>query len=193
MGRLKNGEAALASSSIAVTVMMLSVLPSMGIAQGILTLVGQKLGEKKANEAEVITWDGVKISSIYMTLVAFTFWFIPEFYLTWFKNEGNAVLWGQVNILAPQLLGIVAVFTIFDSAYLNISFALKGAGDTKFVSLVALLFPWPFMVLPAFLLQQHDNAVVYSWAFIVLYSITITSILTLRFKQGKWKSMSVIH
>lgn len=193
IGRLKNGEAALASSSIAVTVMMLSVLPSMGIAQAVLTLVGQKLGEKNPAEAERLTWDGVKVSSVYMGLVALTFWFVPEFYLTWFKNEGNAVLWSQVSTMAPQLLGIVAIFTIFDSAYLNISFALKGAGDTRFVSLVALLIPWPFMVLPAFLLQEHDNAVVLSWAFIVLYSITITSILTLRFRQGKWKSMSVIH
>ncbi len=193
MGRLNNGEAALASSSIAVTVMMLSVLPSMGIAQSVLTLVGQKLGEKKSEEAAILTWDGVKISFIYIALVAITFWTIPEFYLSWFKNEGNPVLWMQVSELAPKLLGVVAVFTIFDSIYLNISFALKGAGDTKFVSLVALIVPWPVMVLPTFLLKEHPNAVVLSWCFVILYSLTLTTILTLRFKQGKWKEMSVIH
>ncbi len=193
MGRLKNGEAALASSSIAVTVMMLSVLPSMGIAQSVLTLVGQKLGEKKAEEAAIITWDGVKISFIYIALVAISFWCIPEFYLSWFKNEENAALWSQVSELAPKLLGVVAIFTIFDSIYLNISFALKGAGDTRFVSLVALTIPWPVMVLPAFLLKDHANAVVLSWCFVILYSLCLTTILSLRFKQGKWKTMSVIH
>lgn len=192
MGRLQNGEAALASSSIAVTVMMLSVLPSMGIAQAVLTLVGQKLGEKKPEEAATITLDGVKISCIYMTLMGLSFFLIPEFYLSWFKNEENAMLWSQVSVLAPKILGIVAVFTIFDSMYLNISFALKGAGDTKFVSFVALVIPWPLMVLPAFLLKDYENAVVWSWWFVALYSFTITSILFWRFKQGKWKSMSVI-
>ncbi|MFY7992387.1 MAG: MATE family efflux transporter [Bacteriovoracaceae bacterium] len=193
MGRLQNGEAALASSSIAVTVMMLSVLPSMGIAQSVLTLVGQKLGEKKPEEAATLTWDGVKISFIYIASVAISFWFIPEFYLSWFKNEGNAALWAQVSELAPKLLGVVAIFTIFDSIYLNISFALKGAGDTKFVSLVALVVPWPVMVLPTFLLKEHPNAVVLSWCFVILYSLCLTTILSLRFKQGKWKKMSVIH
>jgi MATE family multidrug resistance protein len=193
MGKLPNGEAALASSSIAVTVMMLSVLPTMGVAQSVLTLVGQKLGEKKPEEAAAITWDGVQISLIYMFIIAMSFWFIPDFYLSWFKNEENALLWNQVQDLAPKLLAIVALFTVFDSAYLNISFALKGAGDTKFVSIMALLVPWPLMVLPAFLLKEHPNAVVLSWAFVVLYSITITSILAWRFRQGKWKSMSVIY
>jgi len=90
MGRLPNGEAALASSSIAVTVMMLSVLPTMGVAQSVLTLVGQKLGEKKPDEAAAITWDGVQISLVYMFIIAMSFWFVPDFYLSWFKNEENA-------------------------------------------------------------------------------------------------------
>src|SRR5690606_30309162 len=85
MGRLRNGEAALASSSIAVTVMMLSVLPSMGVAQAVMTLVGQRLGEKNPEQAVQTTWDGVKVSSIYMTCVAMSFFFFPEFYLSWFK------------------------------------------------------------------------------------------------------------
>jgi MATE family multidrug resistance protein len=193
MGRLKEGEAALASSSIAVTVMMLSVLPSMGIAQSVMTLVGQKLGEKKPAEAELFTWDGVRISSIYMATIALSFFFIPDFYLSWFKNEENAALWAQVSVLAPKLLSIVAIFTVFDSVYLNVSFALKGAGDTKFVSLVALIVPWPLMVLPAFLVKDMENAAVIAWGFVVLYSIAITVLLALRFKQGKWKTMSVIH
>lgn len=192
MGRLKNGEAALASSSIAVTLMMLSVLPTMGVAQSVMTLVGQKLGEKKSDEAATITIDGVMISSLYIIAVAISFWVIPEFYLSWFKNEKNLQLWDSVSFLVPQLLTIVAFFTLFDSFYLNISFALKGAGDTKFVSIIALILPWPLMVLPAYLLKDHDNAVILSWRFTILYSFILTSILFYRFKQGKWKSMSVI-
>ncbi|MGE0614836.1 MAG: MATE family efflux transporter [Bacteriovoracia bacterium] len=193
MGRLHNGEAALASSSIAVTVMMLSVLPTMGVAQAVLTLVGQRMGEKSPDRAAVCTWDGVKISSIYMGVIALTFWLVPEFYLAWFKNEQNPALWAEVSRLVPTLLKVVGVFTIFDSIYLNISFALKGAGDTRFVSLVALTVPWPLMVLPAYLVSGYDRAVELAWIFAVGYSMTTTSILWLRFRQGKWRSMSVIQ
>ena len=193
MGRLPNGEAALASSSIAVTVMMISVLPSMGVAQAVMTLVGQHLGEKNPNKAESATWSGVQVSLIYMTFIALTFFAIPEFYLSWFKNDTNPDLWAQVMSLTPQLLKIVAIFTILDSAYLNISFALKGAGDTRFVSVVALLIPWPVMVLPAYLVKDWANGVIWAWSFAALYSLSVVTILFFRFRQGKWKSLSVIH
>lgn len=193
MGRLRNGEAALASSSIAVTVMMLSVLPSMGVAQAVMTLVGQRLGEKNPEQAVQTTWDGVKVSSIYMTCVAMSFFFFPEFYLSWFKNQENAALWSEVMKIAPTLLQIVAIFTVLDSMYLNISFALKGAGDTRFVSWVALTIPWPLMVLPAFLVRDFERAEVWAWSFAAVYSLVVTSVLVLRFRGGKWKSMSVIR
>ena len=193
MGRMQNGDVALASSSIAVTVMMLSVLPSMGVAQAVMTLVGQKLGESNPQKAEEITWDGVKISSIYMAIIGASFCLIPEFYLSWFKNEQNLALWEGVMMLAPTLLKVVAIFTILDSMYLNISFALKGAGDTKFVSFMALTVPWPLMVLPAYLFRNYHNAAVIAWCFAAVYSLAITSILVLRFRGSKWKSMSVIH
>lgn len=191
MGRLKDGEAALSSSSIAVTVMMLAVLPSMGIAQAVLTIVGQKIGEKKPHEAVEYTWGGVKLSFIYILLVAMTFWLIPDFYLSWFRNDSNQLLWEQVSLLAPKLLAIVGVFTIFDSVYFNLSFALKGAGDTKFVSIVALIVPWPLMVLPAYLFMDMPNAAVLSWQFTILYVFILTTILLFRFKSGKWMSMSI--
>lgn len=193
IGRMQNGEAALASSSIAVTVMMLSVLPSMGIAQAVMTIVGQSLGEKNPGKAERATWDGIQVTCVYMITVAATFVLFPQFYLSWFKNEQNLVLWATVSELAPKLLQCVAIFTIFDSIYLNVSFALKGAGDTRFVSLISLTVPWPLMVLPAYLLADSSGAVVTAWRWVIVYSLAITLILFWRFRQGRWKTMSVIH
>lgn len=73
IGNFPNGEAALASSSIAVTIMMLSVLPTMGIAQAVMTLVGQNLGSKTPEKAALATLDGIKISQIYMACMALSF------------------------------------------------------------------------------------------------------------------------
>jgi multidrug resistance protein, MATE family len=192
MGRLSNGEAALAGSSIAVTVMMLSVLPSMGVAQAVMTIVGQRIGEGRPDEAEKAAWTGAKIAALYMFFAALSFAFFPGFYLSWFRNEGNPVLWTQVSALAPTLLRIVALFTVLDSIYLNISFALKGAGDTRFVSAMALLVPWPVMVLPAYLVRGWDDAAVWAWGFAALYSLSISSLLIWRFRGGKWKMMKVV-
>ncbi|MBL7716407.1 MAG: MATE family efflux transporter [Bdellovibrionales bacterium] len=192
MGKMAGGEAALAASSIAVTVMMISVLPSMGVAQAILILVGQYLGEKKPDQAEKVTWGGVRIAAMYMAVVAASFFFFPSFYLAWFKNPDSAALWNQVVEIAPGILKWVAFFTVLDSIYLCLSFALKGAGDTRAVSILALTVPWPIMVLPTFLVRDMPNAVFISWGFVAIYSMTITSLILFRFRGGKWKSMSVI-
>ena len=52
-----------------------------------------------------------------------------------------------------------ALFTTFDSMNLIFSFALKGAGDTRFVSLVALMLPWPIMVLPTILMREWGRCI----------------------------------
>lgn len=192
MGRLVDGEAALAASSIAMTVMMLSVLPSMGVAQAVMTLVGQHMGEGKPEEAEKVAWMGVRIAALYMFMAALSFALFPAFYLSWFRNDANPVLWGQVSRLTATLLKIVSLFTVCDSIYLNISFALKGAGDTRYVSAMALLLPWPVMVLPAYLARGWEHAAVWAWAFTALYSLTISSLLIRRFRGGKWKTMRVV-
>jgi len=193
MGNTAQGDAALAASSIAVTIMMLAVLPSMGVAQAVMTLVGQNIGEKNPEAARIATWDGVRISLIYMISVGTSFALFPHFYAGWFHNEENKMLWDQVSVLVPSILKIVAIFTLFDSAYLNISFALKGAGDTRFVSAMALLIPWPIMVLPAWLVRESESAVILAWSFGAVYAVTINLILVWRFWQGKWMTMSVIH
>ncbi|MDX1957238.1 MAG: MATE family efflux transporter [Leptospiraceae bacterium] len=193
MGKMKNGDAALAASSIAVTIMMLSILPSMGVAQSVMTLVGQHMGDNNPKEAEASTYGGIKISVFYMGIVAICFYVIPEFFIAWFKNSDNAPLWNETQSLAIIMLRLVAIFTSLDSIFLNTSFALKGAGDTRFVSIISLTLPWPLFVLPTFLMKDLPNAPVLSWVSVTVYAFMINLVLFLRFRGGKWKTMSVIH
>ncbi len=193
VGRMPNGEAALAASSITVTVMMLAILPSFGVAQGVSVLVGQNLGANRPGLAVRASWSGLQVIFIYILLVSSTFAMFPEFYLSWFKNAEHQALWTEVSVIVPILLMFVSVFILFDSMNLIFSFALKGAGDTKFVSLVALTLPWPFMVLPAYIYSSHPQGVYYAWGFASSYIMLMAFVFLWRFKQGKWKSMRVIE
>jgi MATE family multidrug resistance protein len=128
-----------------------------------------------------------------MVCMGASFLLFPDFYLSWFKNEQNPELWAHTSAMAIVILRIIAIFTVLDSVYLNVSFALKGAGDTRFVSVIALVMPWPIMVLPAFLLRDQIQAFLYAWSFAALYAFCVAGVLIWRFRGGKWKSMSVIH
>ncbi|MEZ4873102.1 MAG: MATE family efflux transporter [Bdellovibrionales bacterium] len=104
IGRFPNGAAALAASSIAVTVMMLSVLPSMGVAQSVMALVGQHIGEGRPQDAVRDTYIGVQMSALYIFIAGLSFVVFPQFYIMWFENNQNQMLWAQVSEIASILL-----------------------------------------------------------------------------------------
>lgn len=192
LGRLPNGDSALSASSITVTVMMLAILPVIGVAQGVSALVGQHLGENKADEAVSVTWAGLALSLIYIVCIAMSLLIWPQFYMDYFSGAQPTPTWNEVSQLVPGLLSFVAVFIIFDSMNLIFSFTLKGAGDTRFVSLVALLLPWPIMVLPTWFVTARADGLYWSWLAASLFICLQGIIFLLRFLQGRWKAMRVI-
>src|SRR5690606_812434 len=109
----------------------------------------------------------------------------PEFYMSWFENQDNQELWWQVQVLVPHLMLFMATFTSFDSMNLVFSFALKGAGDTRYVTLVALTMPWPLMVLPTWYFRDFENAIYWAWAAAGVYIILQAFVFLRRFKQGQ--------
>jgi MATE family multidrug resistance protein len=73
------------------------------------------------------------------------------------------------------------------------SFALRGAGDTRFVSVVSLLVAWPVMVVPTWAARVNGWGLYWAWAFASAYVIALALIFLFRFRAGYWKSMRVIE
>lgn len=192
VGRMENGDAALAASGIAVTIMMLAILPAFGVAQAVSVLVGQHLGDDRPDEAETVSWTGLQIAAFYIFLMATTFVVFPEFYLSWFHNPESQLIWNQVSAIVPYLLMFVGGFILFDAMNLVFSLALKGAGDTRFVSIVALTLPWPLMVLPTWMLKDLSGAIYWAWGAASVYIVIQALVFWRRFAGGKWKLMRVI-
>lgn len=191
VGRI--GGAALAGSSITFTLNMLAVLPALGIAQAVTVLVGQRLGENRPDLAERSTWSGLRIGWLYMAAVAASYVLLPGLYLELFRNEDNPALWNEVAAMVPGLLVCVAVYCLFDCMNLVFSFALKGAGDTRWVTAVALILPWPLMVLPTWLTYRLPGGVYWAWAWAATFIISQALVFLARFRGGKWRSMRVIE
>jgi MATE family multidrug resistance protein len=73
------------------------------------------------------------------------------------------------------------------------SFALRGAGDTRFVTLATFCLAWPIMVLPTFLVVRAGGSVYWAWWFATVYIFAMAGCFCLRFRTGKWKTMRVIE
>ena len=188
VGRL--GDAELAATNIAFTINMIAVLPALGIGQGVSILVGQRLGEDRPDLAERSTWSGFRIAWLYMALMAFLYIAVPEVFVLLFHTSDGE---GKVAELVVVLLRFVAVYSLFDCMNFVFSFALRGAGDTRFVTLVSLVLAWPIMVLPTAAALEYGWGLSWSWAFCSGYIVALALTFLLRFVYGPWKSMRVIE
>jgi MATE family multidrug resistance protein len=187
------GKVQLTASSIAFTLNMIAFLPAMGVAQAVTVLVGQRLGENRPAVAERSTWTGFRIAIAYMTAVAGLYVLAPGLLVWAFRSESDPEEWTEVAALVPVLLRFVAVYSLFDSMNLIFSFALRGAGDTRFVTVVTFVLSWPVMVLPTYAAWKYGWGLYWAWTFASTYVILLALTFFLRFRQGKWRSMRVIE
>ncbi|MGF1581430.1 MAG: MATE family efflux transporter [Gemmataceae bacterium] len=187
------GPAQIAATSIAFTMNMIAFMPTVGFGQAVSILVGQRLGENKPESAERVTYAGFTMAWLVMTTIGITFIFFPQMYVALFETQRDPKDWVAVAALVPTLLRFVAFYCLFDSFNLIFSFALKGAGDTKFVTLTTVTLAWPLMVLPTYLVKVFGLGVYGAWTAATLYICTLGVVFLFRFRGGKWKSMRVIE
>jgi MATE family multidrug resistance protein len=187
------GPAELGATSITFTINMVAVLPMLGVAQAVSVLVGQRLGGNRPDLAERSTWTGLRIAWIYMGAMAALYLLLPGAFLWLFQSDTEPEKQAAVAAIVPTLLRFVAVYSLFDSINLVFCFALRGAGDTRFVTIVAMCLAWPIMVLPTWAALEFGWGIYWAWAFVCAYIVALACTFWIRFQMGKWKTMRVIE
>ncbi len=190
VGRL--GEASMGATTLAIRLNMIAFLPMMGLAQAISILVGQRLGANRPDLAERSTYTGLKWLFGYMCGVAVIYLTLPGTLLSVFEGSGSQDFAAMAAIV-PGLLVCVAVYSVVESVNFAFAFALRGAGDTRFVTLATFCLAWPIMVVPTFLVVRAGGSIYWAWWFVTAHIFAMGVCFTLRFRTGKWKTMRVIE
>jgi MATE family multidrug resistance protein len=191
VGRL--GDAAIGATTLAVRLNMVAILPLVGLGQAVSVLVGQRLGADRPELAERITYTGLRWGVGYMSVIAITYLTLPGALLAVFEGGRNPELFAAVATLVPTLLACVAAYALADAGTVIFAYALRGAGDTRFVTLLTFGLAWPVLVLPTYLVVQAGASLYWAWGFATAYILAMTVCFYLRFRSGKWKSMRVIE
>jgi multidrug resistance protein, MATE family len=191
VGRL--GEAAVGAMTLTVRLNMVALLPMLGLGQAVSILVGQRLGGNRPDLAEQSAYTGLRWMFGYMCVLAAAYLLIPKVLVAAFESDRDPAGFAAVAALVPNLLVYVAVYSLADAVNLTFSFALRGAGDTRFVSLLTFILAWPIMVAPTFVVVQRDGSLYWAWGFATAYILAMAVCFYLRFRTGKWKTMRVIE
>jgi MATE family multidrug resistance protein len=188
------GTTALAATNITFNINNLAFMPMIGFGTAVSVLVGRRLGENRPDLAERDAWRVFEMTFAYMACVAFGYFFIPEIFILPYAMKSDPSGFAPVAGLAVRLLKFVAFYSLFDTANIVFSAAVKGAGDTRFVMWASMLMSWILMVLPSFLVIRYTGGSIYIlWGFATLYITALGLVFLFCFIQGKWKRMRVIE
>ncbi|MBA4064572.1 MAG: MATE family efflux transporter [Isosphaera sp.] len=189
------GVAAAGATTLTVRLNMIAFLPMMGLGQAICILVGQRLGENRPDLAEKSTYTGLKWSFGYMCLVALAYVAIPTLLIEPFRPDdpAKAEEFAAIAAVVPTLMLFVAFFSLADAVNLSFAFALRGAGDTKYVTKLTFALAWPLMVIPTALTVWLGGNVYLCWVFATAHILGMAACFWYRFRGGRWKTMRVIE
>ncbi|MFY0604244.1 MAG: MATE family efflux transporter [Flavobacteriaceae bacterium] len=180
------GSEVLAGYTIAIRIMLFTLMPAWGMSNAAATLVGQNLGAGKPERAELSVWKTGKYCAIFMGLVSLIYIFFATTFLSWFSNNPIVI---ENGALCLQVMAAGYIFYAYGMVVIQ---SFNGSGDTKtptYINFVCFfLFQLPFAYLMSMYLDFGPVGVF--WA-ITLAEVMIAIIGIWYFKKGKWKSVQV--
>ena len=180
------GSEAVAGATIAIRVMMFTMMPAWGMSNAAATLVGQNLGAQQAERAEAAVWQIGRYNMAYLVLIAVLFFLFPRELVGFFSTDV------QVIDVGAEWLRILS-YSLFVYGWWMVSVqAFNGAGDTATPTWINVVFFWliqiPLAWLLALQLGWQETGVF--WA--VFVSETSVGLFTLwLFSRGRWKTAQV--
>lgn len=180
------GSEAVAGATIAIRIMMFTMMPAWGMSNAAATLVGQNLGAQQAERAEASVWQIGRYNMAYLLLIAALFFLFPRELVGVFSADAMVVDVGA------EWLRILS-YSLFVYGWWMVSVqAFNGAGDTATPTWINVVFFWLIQIPLAWLLALrlgHGSTGVF-WA--VFVSETAVGLFTLwLFSRGGWKDVKV--
>jgi MATE family multidrug resistance protein len=192
VGRL--GTTALAATNITFNINNLAFMPMLGFGTAASILVGRHLGAGRPDLARRSVWSVFEMTFAYMALVAAAYALAPRWFLVPYAAMSEPAAFAPVADLAARLLKFVAAYSLFDTANIVFSAAVKGAGDTRFVMTASMVLAWGLMVVPSLLFTVvWRGSLTLLWTFAALYIAVLGLVFTHRFIRGPWASMRIIE
>ncbi|MBT8324583.1 MAG: MATE family efflux transporter, partial [Winogradskyella sp.] len=180
------GSEVLAGYTIAIRVMMFTLMPAWGMSNAAATLVGQNLGAKQPDRAEQSVWKTGQYNAVFMGVVSVIYLVFAAEIISWFTTNTEVIHYGAL------CLRVIAAGYLFYGYGMVIINAFNGAGDTKTPTYINFICFWLFQLPFAYLMAITFNfGPLGVFLAITLAEVLIVLIGVVWFKKGYWKSVEV--
>jgi putative MATE family efflux protein len=176
------GSAVTAGYTVAVRIMIFSIMPSWGLGGAAATLVGQNLGAKQPERAAQSVWRAGFFNMICLGIVWLVYLIFAPHLVAIFSNDPAVIQYGA------NCLRIISLCYMLYAYGLVIIQAFNGAGDTFTPTIVNLICYWIVQLPLAFFLGKRmgfgPNGI---YSAILTAEILLSLLSIYLFRLGRWK------
>ncbi|WP_423744279.1 MATE family efflux transporter (plasmid) [Haladaptatus sp. SPP-AMP-3] len=183
------GDPAVAAFGIGNRLNSLVFLPSIGLAQGTTTVVGQNLGANKPDRSERAVYYASATLAVVLAVVSILAWHFAEPVVGIFVGSSDEYSRAKVIHIGAQYLRTIGPTFLFLGIFRVVTSAFRGAGDTTTAMAFTILSLWVFRIPVAYGLLTYTAMGATGVWYAIAFSNTVTAILAfLWFRRGTWKS-----
>jgi len=180
------GDNVVAGYTVAIRIIIFSLLPAWGLSNAASTLVGQNLGAKRSDRAEKSVWTISVINMLFLFVIGVVFYFASNRIVNLITPVEQI---REVGILCLKILSFGYVFYALGMVTLQ---AFNGAGDTYTPTLLNFICFWIIEIPLAYIISvqfgMHEKGVFLA---IVIAESCLGILGLLSFRRGKWKLREV--
>ncbi|HCR29604.1 MAG TPA: MATE family efflux transporter [Opitutae bacterium] len=179
------GSAALAGYTIALRVILFTILPSWGLSNAVATLVGQNLGAGSSDRAVASVKEAGVFNMVFLTLVMVAFLAFAQPIVEIFIDDPEVV---EMGVITLRFISLAYPFYAWGMILVQ---AFNGAGDTMTPTWINVFCFWMFQIPLAWMLSRclmSPTGVV--WA-ILASDIAMAIVGGILFARGMWKEKEV--
>jgi putative MATE family efflux protein len=180
------GSDVVAGYTIAIRVIMFTLLPAWGLANAAATLVGQNLGAGKPERAEASVWKCASYNLMFLLGLSVFMFIGAETIIGWFSTNVQVVQTGKT---ALRVLCLGYGFYAYGMVVIQ---SLNGAGDTKTPTVLNLICFWMIQIPSAYVLAvMMDLGPIGVFAAVPIAESALAMLGIWRFRLGGWKAIKV--
>jgi putative MATE family efflux protein len=180
------GNNALAGYTIAIRVVIFTLMPAWGFSNAAATMVGQNLGANQPERAEKAVWRTGLFNMSFMGTVMIVFFIFGGNIASFFSNETEVIQ------NAATCLSIFATGYLFYAFGMVLVQSFNGAGDTRTPTIMNLFVFWMFQIPLAYTLAIYLGFGAKGAYYSIVISESVFSVVGyFLFKKGKWKTIKV--
>lgn len=177
------GSAAVAGNTIGIRIFLFGLLPSWGVSNAAVTLVGQNLGAGLPDRAEESAWKICVYNTVCLVSIGVVFMLFAPAIVSAFTSDA------EVASHATHCVRIVSAGFLFYGYGMALTAAFNGAGDTRTPTLINVFSLW-IVELPLAWVLAHPLGFGPTGAFVAL-SVGFSMMCFISvwlFRKGAWKT-----